>query len=171
MAWWERINRSASAITILQAFGVWEWLMALAVGVVEFTIAEHSAADVPGWILFPAILFSMTCVLWMNNAIAEARARRRAERPDYERYRGRATFTTWEAAALWADQPINTPRLSEFGYEMFTELKRAIDTGVIQGASNIGPAGAANRATLIPVEQLRLHATRRGERPRFLYGD
>lgn len=142
----------------------------LLTAVAEFTLANHASLNVPAWQLLPAILFSMACVLWISNALAEARARHRAERPDYARYHGRSAFTTWEAAALWAGQPINTPRLSEAGYEIFTALKRAIDDGTIK-ATVRSAEGTANRATLIPVEELRVFATRRGEQPKFLYPD
>jgi hypothetical protein len=164
---WERINRSAGVIQILQAFGLWDGLAALFVGVLEFTLAEHAGVDVPGWVLFPVILFTMVCVLWLRNAYVVAR-RLREPRPDYDRYRGRQSFTTWEAAALWADQPNNTPRLYDFGYEMFTLLKRELTAGRVRGeARNV--AGDFNRASEIPVEELRLFATRRGERPKFLF--
>jgi hypothetical protein len=161
----ERINLSASLVTILQAVGLWELILGLVFGLAQAWISWM--LDAPLWLIPPTFLFVLGTTIWIFNQVSIARKIRAESKPDYKEWDGFGEFNVWDAACLWDDKPLNSAWLTDRGLSIMRRIKLAISDGKINVKEMNGQS--ANRKTVVTREQLRALAGMWGDRPRFLF--
>lgn len=168
--WTERINFSASFVTLAEATGLWPVVCGTALAIIEYVVSRIYSA--PPWVIVPASIFTFGATIWTFNQAAIYR-RRIAEAtpqktPGYEEWDRFNELTVWDAACLWDEKPLNSPMLSDRGLAIMRRIKRAINKRQIPGTP-LTEHGHAYRHTMVPRDALKALAGTWNEKPPFLY--
>lgn len=167
--WKDRVNISASAVQLLQAFGLWELICAGLLSIAQAVVAIVTGAPP---LLVPTLAAVMlAAVLVAFNQLGSIRQRQeqkiRQGKPDYAAWDDFTEFRLWEAACLWDDKPVTSRVLTENGLAIFRRMKREIAGGRMGYVDLRGKD--ANRGTIVSRDHLRELARKWGERPPFLF--
>jgi hypothetical protein len=149
---WERLNKGATIITYLQAFGWWDKLLPWAAGAVTWALT--AIAKLPGWAIALVVLTAMLIAqltLWLR-ASTTRRQQQLLGPPEYGRWDHVEEFPAWEAAALWVGLPATTPSLDEAGLAVFRLVKEKLREGNITAVSLEG--SSPNRRTIVSRAEL-----------------
>lgn len=164
---WTWLSHASTAITFLQIFGWWPWVLG-AVGLVGGMITGITN-DVPlAFIILAAgmgfaMLFTLTlCWKYAKEKHAEQNAATLDGTWDHV-----DEFMVFQAACLWVGREPKRP-VPRRAYATFTMIKTALHTGAIH-ASN--PQAGIDQFVRVNRAELRKLAESKGLKPRFLFPD
>jgi hypothetical protein len=163
---WAWLSHASTAITFIQIFGWWPWILGACTTAAAVT--SGLLERVPATMLVVAGIAIFASMLSLALAIQHAREKHatRTFGPAYEAWSHIDEFMTFQAACLWTGKEPKTPVPKGETYAVFTMIKEALRTGLIERST---PDNPIDQFIRVKRSELCKLAEAKRMRPHFLF--